>query len=293
MVSSQMKIKAIAPWFGGKRNLASLIVELLGPHRVYWEPFCGSMAVLMAKPACAMETVNDLHADLINLARVIQDSKLAPQLYRRLHRTLMHEQLHREAAERYKNRGYHSENDVPDIDRAYDYFLCAWLGRNGVGGTKSYNQGFCVRYTANGGHAANRWQSVIKSIPAWRRRLASVTILQRDAFELLERIDDKRGTVIYVDPPYLEKGTKYIHDFGDGDHERLAGLLSGFTEARIVVSYYNHPKLKDLYPDWGRVEVTVTKSLSNQNKRGNKNKGTKTIEVLLVNGPLEQKGLFE
>lgn len=32
-----MKIKAIAPWFGGKRNLAPQIVRLLGRHRAYWE----------------------------------------------------------------------------------------------------------------------------------------------------------------------------------------------------------------------------------------------------------------
>lgn len=37
-----MKIKALAPWFGAKRNLAPVIVGLLGEHRIYWEPFCGS-----------------------------------------------------------------------------------------------------------------------------------------------------------------------------------------------------------------------------------------------------------
>ena len=288
-----MKIKAIAPWFGGKRNLAPRIVELLGKHRVYWEPFCGSMAVLMAKPPCVMETVNDLHADLINLARVIQDTKLGPQLYRRLRRTLMHEQLFREAAERYKDRGYHAEIDKPNVDRAYDYFLCAWLGRNGCGGLLSYNQGFCVRYTANGGHAAKRWQSVIASISAWRLRLANVTILQRDAFELLERIEDKKGTALYIDPPYLKKGAKYIHDFEDGDHERLATLLNKFTNTRIVVSYYDDPLLKQLYPGWSRFEIPVTKSLANQNRRNHKNKGVRVIEVLLVNQKSEQKGLFE
>ena len=62
------KIGAIAPWFGSKRSMAPIIVSELGPHSAYWEPFCGSMAVLMAKPPCIMETVNDLHADLINLA---------------------------------------------------------------------------------------------------------------------------------------------------------------------------------------------------------------------------------
>jgi len=287
---NKMKIKALAPWFGGKRNLAPRIIELLGKHRVYWEPFCGSMAVLLNKPPCVMETVNDLHGDLINLARVIQDQQLGPKLYRYLRRTMMCELLFREAAERYRQRTYHKPADEPDVDRAYDYFICAWLGRNGVAGTLSYNQGFCVRYTANGGHAAKRWQSAIGSIPAWRRRLANVTILQRDAFELLKRIDDKRGTAMYIDPPYLVKGAKYIHDFEDADHQRLAELLRRFTQARIVVSYYDHPKLVELYPDWQRHEIMVTKSLDNQNRRDKENKGVRVVEVLLVNYPSKQKG---
>jgi DNA adenine methylase len=60
-------ITALAPWFGSKRTMASDIVEALGPHSVYWEPFCGSMAVLLCKNACSVEVVNDLHDDVINL----------------------------------------------------------------------------------------------------------------------------------------------------------------------------------------------------------------------------------
>ena len=287
----QMKIKALAPWFGGKRNLAPKIVEIIGKHRVYWEPFCGSMAVLMAKPPCVMETVNDLYKDLINLARVIQDSQLGPKLYRKMRRTLMHEQLFHEAAERYKDRTYHQLVDLPDLDRAYDYLLCAWLGRNGVAGTHSYNQGFCVRYTANGGHAAKRFRSVIDSIPAWRRRLANVTILNRDAFDLLERVEDKKGTAIYIDPPYLKKGAKYIHDFEDNDHLRLAELLHRFEQAKVVVSYYDHPQLAELYPKWQRIEIVVSKALANQGARGKKDVRVK--EVLLINRQVSQGGLFE
>jgi DNA adenine methylase len=287
-----MKIKAIAPWFGGKRNLAQRIVELLGPHRVYWEPFCGSMAVLMAKPPCIMETVNDLHADLINLAKVIQDRILGPQLYRRLRRTLMHEYIFTEAANRYKSRGCYCRETEPDLERAYDYFLCSWCGRNGVGGTQSYNQGFCVRYTNNGGDAGKRTQSAIISIPAWRRRLSKVAILNRDGFEILDRIDDQAGTAIYVDPPYIEKGAKYIHDFKEYDHQRLAELLRRFVRARVIVSYYDHPKLDELYPDWHKVEIIVTKSLQNQGRRGKKDAGKKVTEVLLVNGRVGNKQLW-
>src|SRR3954465_2779424 len=87
-----MKIGAIAPYFGGKRTLAPVIVQELGKHKAYWEPFCGSMAVLIAKPQCRQETVNDAYSELINLARVIQSPLDGPALYRRLRRTLMHEE---------------------------------------------------------------------------------------------------------------------------------------------------------------------------------------------------------
>ncbi len=81
--AATMKIKAIAPWFGGKRTMAPTIVEELGPHNSYWDIFCGSCAVLFAKEPSGHEHVNDLHGDLINLARVLQREELAVKLYER------------------------------------------------------------------------------------------------------------------------------------------------------------------------------------------------------------------
>ena len=289
-MTETMKIKAIAPWFGGKRNMAGEIIKLLGPHRVYWEPFCGSMAVLLSKAPCVMETVCDLHSDLVNLARVLQDDELSLKLYGRLNRTLMVETLFCEAAERYHKRGYHASVNLPDMDRAYDYFICAWLGRNGAQGLRSYNQGYCVRYTSNGGHSAKRWRSVIESIPDWNKRLMNVAILCRDGFEVIERIEDKEGTVIYADPPYLVKAAKYIYDFTDADHTRLAGLLNRFKKTRVVVSYYDHPKLDELYPGWAMHRFDVSKAMAHSNKPGT-NK-TRAVEVLLVNEKENQQKLF-
>jgi DNA adenine methylase len=279
----EMKITALAPWFGAKRNLAAEIVAELGDHRIYWEPFCGSCAILLAKPSCVMETVNDLNGDIVNLARVIIDAKLGPQLYRRLRRTLMCEQLHRDAADRRRTAGYGSDKTA-DLDAAYDYFLCSWLGRSGTVGTQSYNQGFCLRFTANGGHAATRWASAVDSIPAWKKRIRNVTILCRDAFELLPRIDDADGLALYIDPPYLRKGAKYTHDFSSDDHARLAEQLQRFKHARVVVSYYDEPELAVLYPNWTVRPLKATKSLVSQ---GQRDSGGAIVapEVLLLNGP--------
>lgn len=290
---NEMKIKALAPWFGAKRNLAGEIIAELGEHRVYWEPFCGSMAILLSKPGCVMETVNDLHGDLTNLARVIKDPIEGPRLYRRLRRTLMCEGLFHESSEVIK-----ATDEVADFDpeRAYHYFVVSWLGRNGVAGTGSYNANFCVRYTANGGHAATRWRGAVESIPAWRDRMLNVTILRRDAFELIPRIDDVPGTVIYVDSPYIVKKSTYLHDFGQVsrqgiDHKKkiekhrlLATELKRFEHTRIVVSYYDHPLLDELYPGWTKRHLKATKALVSQGQR-DKSGAVKAPEVLLINGP--------
>ena len=290
-----MKIKALAPWFGAKRNLAPRIVEMLGPHQVYWEPFCGSMAVLLIKSQCRMETVNDLHGDLINLSRVVQDDKLAPQLYDRLHRTLMCESLYEDAAQKYAERGYSATTNGPDLERAYEWFLCIWQGISGLAGTRDARLALALRFTSKGGHAATRWVAAVDSIPAWHERLRKVVIVNQDAFVWLGRIEDERNAAIYVDPPYFDKSSRYVHDFEDEDHARLAELLHRFKKARIVLSYYDHPKLWELYPDWYSEKIEVSKALSHQGRRGEND--VRAVEVLLCNQPIKsrlcQKALFK
>lgn len=305
------KITALLPYFGSKRTLAPRIVAELGHHSSYWEPCAGSMAVLLAKPVVSQETVNDLHGGVVCLARVLADELLAVQLYRRLKQTLCCEALFEDSVAFIKaakkpiwwmrdsscgEKPGHRRADANMLEYAYHFFVASWIGRNGVAGTQSYNQGFCVRYTSNGGIQGTRFVSAVDSIPDWHERLREVTILTRDAFEVIPRIEDSRGTVLYVDPPYIVKGATYIHDFEPADHARLAGLLCRFENARVVVSYYEHPSLAELYPGWTKVECTVTKSLVNQGMRGKAGRGEKVQapEVLLLNGPslAEPAGLF-
>ncbi len=279
IMSDKPIITALVPYFGGKRNLASKIVAEIGSHRVWWDPFCGSLAVLFAKPACRMETVNDLYGDLTNLARVLQDEALALALYSNLTRTLMAESLFQDSADVLRQP---IPSLTPSADRAYHFMVVSWLGRNGVTGTMSYNAGYCVRYTSNGGHAARRWRSVVDSIPAWHDRLRNVTILSRDAFDLIPRIEDKDGTVIYVDPPYIVKGAKYVHDFTEAQHRELAELLSRFKRTRVIVSYYDHPLIDALYDGWTKRTFEVTRAMANQ---GQRQRGkVKVCEVLMING---------
>jgi DNA adenine methylase len=311
-------VTAMLPYFGSKRTLAPRIVEQLGPHSCYWEPFCGSLAVVFAKPQATMETVNDLFGDVVNLARILANEEAADALYRRLQTTLMSEDVFNDAAAAVRSRGWIEAGEHIDVARAYEFFLCSWLGRNGVTGTHSYNQGFCVRYTKNGGHGAKRFVSAVESIPAWHQRLRGVTILNRNAIEILDRVDDAKGTVIYLNPPYVDKGATYIFDAepagtlaGDAagtasiqtsratakaskqytrrtmTHQQLAEKVRRFKHSRVVISYYDHPLVRELYHGWTFVSVPTTKALVNQGARMLARKGEpeKAPELLIINGP--------
>lgn len=287
-----MGINGLAPWLGSKRTMASIIAEELGPHRAYFEPFCGSMAVLFGKQVSASETVNDLHSDLINLARVLASNRAA-ELHAKCISTLFHEMVQRESAELIRSVPCVPAESIESvtnahIQRAWHYFVASWGGRNGTAGCPNYTAGSAsVRWTPNGGSSSVRFAAAADSMPAWHQRMRRVVILQRDAFELLANIADDPDTAIYCDPPYILEtrgsgcGSKYMHDFEAGDHARLAAALLRFTKARVVVSYYAHPMLSELYQDWTILEHPRLKSLSLGKRDAPPDVAP---EVLIVNG---------
>lgn len=75
-----------------------------------------------------------------------------------------------------------------------------------------------------------------------------------DACEFLETQGywyDK--ATIFVDPPYWEKGKAlYTHYYEEKDHVELAELLQNmymsFPEPDIIVTYDNHPRIREMYP---------------------------------------------
>lgn len=293
-----MKITAIAPWFGGKRTMAPLVVQQLGKHTQYFEPFCGSMAVLFAKEPTTQEMVNDLHGDITNLAWCLQDKATAIEIYERMLRTLFAESMIRGF---WRELGAEDPPETPNAERAYKFLVFSWAMRNGIAGTsRMRGNGFQValRYTSGGGSPATRFRNVTESIPAWHSRLRNVVISRRDAFAMLPRLEDRDCLALYVDPPYYSGSrsgfkssvatSRYEHEFehdsplfGD-DHERLAEALGRLKRARVVVSYYDCPRIRELYAGWTFIECTRQKNLHVQNGRGTRPKDAP--EVLIING---------
>ncbi len=253
---------ALAPWYGAKRLLAPAIVAELGRPASYFEPFCGSLAVTFAKPPSRMELVNDLHGDIVNLARVLQDEETAVRLHHRLESVLCCEPLFRELADSHASSDVLRESIPPDLERAAAFLILSWQGRNGVAGDRVKPR-FSVRWSAEGQGSVDRWRRALRSIPAWCERLRHVQIMQRDGFELLPKIADRPDATIFVDPPYLRstRTQNYAVDFAESDHKRLAAALRRFQRCRVVLSQYDAPDLDHLYPGWTKVRVGVRQSL--------------------------------
>lgn len=277
--------------------MAGDIVEQLGKHKSYFEPFCGSMAVLFSKPPAAQEMVNDLHRDVTNLAWCLQNDGMAAEIYERANRLILAEDLIRSM---WVELGRSECQAEPDPDRAFKFFATSWAMRNGLGGTaRARGNGFSIalRYTPGGGSPTVRLKSAAASIPEWHDRLRNVVVTRRDAFAMLDKFDDASGLAIYADPPYVSstrtgfKGSgatsKYEHEFnhdsplfGD-DHDRLAKTLKRFSRARVVVSYYDCDRVRDLYAGWTFVECGRQKHLYVSNRRGEAKQTAH--EVLIVN----------
>jgi len=65
-------VKCCFPYFGGKSRVAPIIWKGFGKIDNYVEPFCGSMAVLLANPfPSKIETVNDIDGMITNFWRAI------------------------------------------------------------------------------------------------------------------------------------------------------------------------------------------------------------------------------
>ena len=112
-----------------------------------------------------------------------------------------------------------------------------------------------IRWKADGGDSAVRYQSAIRMLATFSRTLRRCTFETMDAFDFLSRCEDLLGHGIYIDPPFPGAGRRYKHNAGQTDgeeiawHTRLRDSIERFTTARVVCRFYDHEMVRDLYAE--------------------------------------------
>lgn len=281
----EMTTKALAPWFGSNRILAPMVGKELAGCKWVGVPFAGGMAEVACIKASTI-VVSDLHRHVINLALCVKADDLRPRLAERLGSQPFHPDCLSTAQESCRAvEAAVNWPDMPCLDWACDYFTACWMGRSHKSGIDDeFNGGLSIRWNANGGDSNKRYRSAVASLAAWQDIMRRCNFSVLDAFEFLARCEDSDGHGIYCDPPFPGPGDRYKHNCGKTEaeqrlwHRSLAEALGRFTKTRVACRFYDHPLIRELYPEprwtWRHLKG-----------RDQANNGEKA-EVLIVNGPL-------
>src|SRR5690606_6650859 len=112
-----MDVPRILHYPGSKWSMAEWIIDHMPPHQTYLEPFFGSGAVFFTKPPSALETINDIDGDVVNLFRVIRDRP--DELARLVDWTPY-------SREEYYNP-YQTGGGLDDLERARRFLVRCWM----------------------------------------------------------------------------------------------------------------------------------------------------------------------
>jgi DNA adenine methylase len=234
-------------YYGGKQRLAPVIAGLLPAHSHYVEPFAGSLSVLLAKPRSVSrrETVNDLDGNLMAFWTALRDF---PEELQRLCEFTPHSRAQRDTDQAITA-------DLPLLERARRVWSCLVQGRSGSLRRTGW------RYDADPETRFSmtaRMDSYRFRMPAVARRLRHVSLESDDALKIIDRYD-RRGTLFYIDPPYL--GGTRTWNYGSemvspGQHRDLAKRLRT-ASGTVILSGYASGLYEELYEGWHRYEAAA------------------------------------
>lgn len=258
-------------YFGGKQTLAPRIAELLPEHLHYVEPYCGSLAVLLAKRPSRMETVNDINAELVTFWRVLRERPADLEV---VCAATPHSRAEYEAV-------MTGEPTSDDLEVARRVWVLLTQGRGAaLGRTTGWRY-----YIAGPGSKL----SMPGYLEAYRRRLgpcadrlAQVSLECRPAIDVITEYGRDAQTLLYVDPPYLGTTRNPTSRYGqemrsEAEHRELAEAL-GAAAGSVVLSGYGSALYDELYDGWHRIEMAARTTQGGED--------SSRIEVLWSNRPL-------
>lgn len=263
-------------WHGGKYYLRKWIIGLMPPHLHYVEPFFGGGGILLARdpnrdwmspdkkklPAAVQgssEVANDIHGELTNFWRVLQNADDFAQFRQRVELTPF-SQVEFEDALNHHAVDENEQADAPEqaesekpiaapesrVDRAVRFFILARQSRQGLMrdfATLSRNR---TRSRIN--EQVSAWLNVIEGLPDVHQRLRNVVILNQAACDVIKK-QDGQHTLFYCDPPYVHESRsttgEYAFEMTEDQHRELLDVLANI-EGKFMLSGYP----SELYRQW-------------------------------------------
>ena len=237
-------IKPVAPYIGGKRNLAKHLIERIEavPHVCYAEVFVGMGGVfLRRRRAPKAEVINDYSRDVATLFRILQRHYVAFV-------EMIRYQLSTRAE--FERLSATDAGTLTDLERAARFLYLQRLAFGGKVAGRSFgvSPGLPARFDVT------RLEPMLADL---HERLAGV-VIECLPFDVFIRRYDRKTTLFYLDPPYWGSEGDYGKAlFKRPDYERLAAVL-GELKGRFILSLGDRPEIREIFAAFALEEVETT-----------------------------------
>lgn len=233
---------------GGKGKLARFMSEIVRANGVtdglYVEPYAGGAAIaweLLLTGLVRRVEINDVSRPVASFWRsAIFKSE---ELCKRISDTAVSLKTWDRAKAVYKNA-----DDHDDLDLAFAFFFLNRTNRSGilnagVIGGRAQTGNYLIDARYNKADLIAR----IERLAVYRGR---ITVSSQDALDFLEagRARWSAKTLVYIDPPYYEKGQSlYLNAYKPEDHAAVASTVRTLDGLKWIVSYDDVRPIHDLY----------------------------------------------
>ncbi|MEZ5999416.1 DNA adenine methylase [Hyphomonas sp.] len=250
---------------GGKGKLARFMRDIVRLNGLsdghYIEPFAGGAAIaweLLLTGVVKRVTINDISRPVYAFWRCVVDET------EHLNKRIQDTDVSLSTWDRCKSTFSDADNQ-DDIDVAFAFFFLNRTNRSGI-----LNAG-----VIGGRDQTGKWKidarynkaELIQRISKIAAYGSKITVCQEDAVEFIssraDTFSDK--TLVYVDPPYYEKGRHLYYDYyRSDDHADIAKAVQALNKTRWIVSYDDVRPIHDLYEPSSWMQYTINYSARNK-----------------------------
>lgn len=108
-------------------------------------------------------------------------------------------------------------------------------------------------------------EEIISRIKTIKKKRNQITLYKKDALKLIEtiqnRAEDPENVIFYFDPPYFLKASSlYMNHYKKNDHLRVGQAIQNINQLKWMVSYDNHPYIRQIYQGFSYKEYSFNHS---------------------------------
>ena len=146
-------------------------------------------------------------------------------------------------------------DDLDLVDRSFYFFYVNRTSHNGIGG---FSCNTVIR--RNMSKSISDMLSTIDMLPELHQRLSRVIVLNKNAFDIIEKYGNKESVFIQADPPYVQdtrSEARYDVDMTNEQHNQFIELCLK-CKCKMLINGYDHPIYDKLTDNgWEKIQFEV------------------------------------